>query len=321
MTRPKVSVVIPVYNCADYVAQTLRSAIEQTERDLEVVVMDDGSTDGTYDVLQKMAARDTRIKVFTQKNSGLPAIARNAALAKAAGEFICFLDGDDLYHPEKVERQVAVMKAHPEVSVVFHEVKIFQHEPDEQPGEFYAGRVQFMERAKEWLKPIGDEAYLCRKDFYHFMSVEINAVHTSAILFRRQLLREEKVWFPELELGEDTDLWFRLARTGRMAYIDRPLSYYRQRPGSMSRVQERIARTMVIVMSANLRRGWNEFNRRERRILKKKLAADYFNLGYLCKSKGKRRDARGAYLKSLMLRPGWKPLKALAGTLLPGGGT
>ncbi len=320
MTRPKVSVVIPVYNCAEYIAQTLRSVTEQTERDLEVVVMDDGSTDGTYDVLQKMAARDARIKVHTQKNSGLPAIARNAALARATGEYICFLDGDDLYHPEKIERQLAVIQAHPEVSIVFHEVKLFQNEPDEEPGEFYAGRVQFRERAKKWLTPIGADAYLCREDFYRFMSVEINVVHTSAILFRRQLLREEKVWFPELELGEDTDLWFRLARTGRMAYIDRPLSFYRQRPGSMSRLQERITRTMVIVMSANLKRGWNEFSRSERRILKKKLAADYFNLGYLCKSKGKKREARGAYLKSFALRPGWKPLKALAGAILPGGG-
>ena len=85
MTRPKVSVVIPVYNCANYIAQTLRSVIEQTERDLEVVVMDDGSTDGTYDVLQKMAAHDARIKVHTQKNSGLPAIARTSSRAVVEG--------------------------------------------------------------------------------------------------------------------------------------------------------------------------------------------------------------------------------------------
>jgi len=316
---PKVSVVMPVYNCEDLIAPTVRSVLAQTEKDFELVVMDDGSTDGTLNVLRRLAREDRRIQLHTQPNSGLPAIARNAALSHASGQYICFLDGDDLYHPDKLKRQLSVFEQYPDVSLVFHEVKLFASDPQEEGETYYARRTDFLQRAKDYLRPVGETTYLCHLDFYNFMSIEINVLHTSSVLFRRTLLDKEKVWFPEIELGEDTDLWFRLAKGRRLAYIDEALSYYRQRPGSMSTVEERAARMMVIVMSENLKRGMDVFSAEEVKKYRSKIADDYFSLGYLYFQKGKYAQARSAYRRCLAMKPGLKALKGHLLTFLPAG--
>src|SRR5689334_21141299 len=107
MSGPLVTVVVPVYNTLPYVADALESALAQTHRELDVVVVDDGSTDGSSGVVVELAAREPRIRVVRQPNAGLAA-ARNAGLAAAAGEYVAFLDSDDLWLPEKLERQLAV---------------------------------------------------------------------------------------------------------------------------------------------------------------------------------------------------------------------
>ena len=98
-----VSVLIPAYNAEPYVAETVRSAVEQTWARKEIIVVDDGSRDGTYEVLKRLQSRD--VKVVAQENAGAPA-ARNLALSLAQGDYIQWLDADDLLHPEKVRLQM-----------------------------------------------------------------------------------------------------------------------------------------------------------------------------------------------------------------------
>ena len=95
MNNPKVSVIIPVYNTEAYVEQTLRSIMGQTLRDIELIVVNDGSTDGSLSVLERIATGDDRIRLYTQPNKGLSET-RNAGIARARGEFIYFMDSDDL---------------------------------------------------------------------------------------------------------------------------------------------------------------------------------------------------------------------------------
>jgi glycosyltransferase involved in cell wall biosynthesis len=101
--RPLVSILIPAYNCERWLAETLTSAVGQTWARKEIIVVDDGSRDRTLEIAKRFAAND--VKVVTQANAGAPA-ARNAALALAQGDFIQWLDGDDVLHPEKVRHQV-----------------------------------------------------------------------------------------------------------------------------------------------------------------------------------------------------------------------
>ena len=103
MNNPKVSVVIPVYNTEAYVEQTLRSIMGQTLRDIELIVINDGSTDGSLSALELIATGDRRIRLYTQPNKGLSET-RNAGIDRARGEFIYFMDSDDLLEPDALER-------------------------------------------------------------------------------------------------------------------------------------------------------------------------------------------------------------------------
>ncbi len=107
---PLVTVIIPVYNGAEFIGETIDSALMQTYRNLEVIVVDDGSTDRTPEILRQYARKDQRVRVIMQANGGVSK-ARNTALAAARGEFIAPLDADDLWLPAKIARQVKRMLA------------------------------------------------------------------------------------------------------------------------------------------------------------------------------------------------------------------
>lgn len=108
---PKVSVIIPAFNRADMIAAAIDSALVQTVSDIEIIVVDDGSTDGTADVTQRIA--DGRIRVIAHERRRGAAAARNSGIAGARGEFIAFLDSDDAWMPEKLERQLSTLAANP----------------------------------------------------------------------------------------------------------------------------------------------------------------------------------------------------------------
>ncbi len=103
---PKVSVIIPVYNVEAYLRQCLDSVVNQTLKDIEIICVDDGSTDGSAAILKEYATKDERIKILTQSNSGAGA-ARNAGIARATGEWITFCDADDWIEPDAIEKMVA----------------------------------------------------------------------------------------------------------------------------------------------------------------------------------------------------------------------
>ena len=108
---PKVSVIMPVYNVEDYVEPSMRSLLDQTERDIEIIAVNDGSTDGSLEVLRGLADADDRIKVIDQKNAG-PSAARNAGMAIATAPIIAFLDADDFFKPRACERIVELFAEH-----------------------------------------------------------------------------------------------------------------------------------------------------------------------------------------------------------------
>jgi glycosyltransferase involved in cell wall biosynthesis len=112
----QVSVLLPAYNSGKYVTQAIESVLAQTWRDFELIVIDDGSTDNTLEMIQKCAARDSRVKVFTQSNSGLSATL-NRGINLVANEWVFRMDNDDLMRPNRIERQLAFIAEHPELSV------------------------------------------------------------------------------------------------------------------------------------------------------------------------------------------------------------
>lgn len=109
---PLVSIITPNYNCARFIAQTIESVLAQSYANWEMLIVDDCSTDGSYEIARECAEKDSRIKVLrNEKNSGA-AVSRNRAIEASSGEYVAFLDSDDLWLPEKLERQIAFMQQH-----------------------------------------------------------------------------------------------------------------------------------------------------------------------------------------------------------------
>ncbi|MEQ1696637.1 MAG: glycosyltransferase family 2 protein [Hyphomicrobiaceae bacterium] len=212
---PYVSVVIPLYQTQRYIAQALASVLAQTFTKFEVLVIDDGSSDGGPAIAR--AVRDPRIRVITQQNRGL-AGARNTGIAEALGEVIAFLDADDLWQPTKLERHVAHLLANPAIGVSFAASRFI--DDDGAP----IGLIQ---------KPTGNrfEApdIFCRNPVGNGSAPVIRRATLDAIAFYDP--RFERIcWFDEsFRQSEDIECWTRIAATTpwRFGYLDAPLTDYR----------------------------------------------------------------------------------------------
>lgn len=202
------TIVVPLYNKAPYVRLCLESVLEQTEQDFEVVVVDDGSTDGSGAIVESMA--DTRIRLLRQENSGVSA-ARNRGTLEARGDWISFLDADDWLHPEFLARMGAVADSHHGIRFVACTCKSVPDEEDWRP--------------EAWPLPITEQVKIIRDLPRQFMKTPI---HTDTVVFRRDLLLELMPCFAhDFCQGEDTDLFFRAAEHTAMAYLPVELACYR----------------------------------------------------------------------------------------------
>lgn len=202
---PKVSVIIPAYNAERFLGDTLRSVLEQTYQDFEIIVVDDGSTDGTQAVVT--AVVDERVHYIHQENRG-PAAARNAGLRLARGEYIAFLDADDLWRPERLEACVSFLDEHTQVDVV-HTAFDFIN-PDGRP---------FPAKSK-W----GDKSTTALEHL-----VFRNDIHTSTALVRRRCFDVAGLFDESLRGSEDWYLWFRIAAAGfQFDFIPLSLAVYRR---------------------------------------------------------------------------------------------
>lgn len=295
---PKVSIIIPTFNCEQYVEQCVLSATLQSEFDIEIIAVDDGSTDRTLAILKRLASTDERIRVYTGTRTGYAGATRNRGLAHARGDFISFLDGDDLYHCDKIRNSLSVFESLSTVDFVFHDVVRFEKRP--QGLASYLQGHRFRSVAASHLKPVEKDVFLCDKDFYGFVSIEFVPFHTSSVMLRRELLVSGALRFREdLRTGEDGDLWLRLAKRCRIAFLDRELSYYRQRPGSLTSNQVDYLRGAVQIHSENLKRGMDVLTEHQIERYRAKIAQDLFSLGYECFKQMRLRESRQAYLQSV----------------------
>ena len=237
---PLVSVVIPSYNRAGVVRETVDSVLAQTYGNIEVIVIDDGSSDNTAEVLAPYA---DRIVYVRNRNSGLAAT-RNAGMRLASGEFIAWVDSDDLWTPQKLEVQAGYMLRHPDVVMSATDFSSFNHGGilershirsyysiiDNTPGglsELYASR-------ELWTVPVAcqDDTGLPGKidvysgDMYRSLVLG-NCLHPPTVLIRRSAVLAAGDLDISFANMADYDYFIRLGRLGRIAYIDHPFTLYR----------------------------------------------------------------------------------------------
>lgn len=226
MGSPRVSIVVPAWNAERFIARTLATVAAQTFRDFEVIVVDDGSSDDTKLVVDRfLEGHGLSGRCIRQENKKI-AGARNAGIRAASAGLVSFLDHDDLWFPDKLERVMAEFDADPNVDLVCH------HENVVKNGEFV--RVS---RNGPWVE-----------NMYERLLFEGNALSPSAVtvkkarLFEAGLFRED----PEFNTVEDYDLWMRLAKICRMRFLDEILGEYQ--------LVERGASNRIVYHNTNLER-------------------------------------------------------------------
>ena len=201
-----------MYNASAYIGETIRSVQAQTYQDWELILVDDVSADDTVEIARREAAADPkgRIRILVQPKNGGPAPARCAGVDAARGEYLAFLDADDLWKPEKLEKELAFIKA--------------------QGAAFVCHAYEFGdEQARGTGKVVHPPAVLTYEK-----ALTRTVVFTSTVMFDLSKLTKEEIHMPDCH-SEDTALWWRLMRTGHPCYgLDEVLTIYRRPAKSLS---------------------------------------------------------------------------------------
>lgn len=210
---PKVTVIIPTYNRREYVQEAIDSVITQTFHDYDIIVIDDGSTDGTREALPERYG--DQIHYVWQTNQGESA-ARNHALARATGHYIAFLDSDDLWLPDKLDKQVALLEQQQDIGAAFCQAWIIN---------------EFGQRIA--ANPLG-EGLADERLTLENLCLDNDVVGPSTALVRRNIFDQVGGFDAQIHYGEDWDLWLRIAAEHRLVTIPEPLASLRRHQGTQS---------------------------------------------------------------------------------------
>jgi glycosyltransferase involved in cell wall biosynthesis len=209
---PVVSIIIPAYNAHLYIGATLESAIKQTFRSFEIIVVDDGSTDDTQSIAQNFC--DRGVTVISQSNAG-PAAARNRALSIARGEYVALLDADDLWEPDYLQTMVGFLNSHPEVAIAFSDSIFF-------------GKSKFNGRRFQEVYPP------CTPITFAKLAAQISHVCVAATI-RREIFDRIGPFDDRLRAIDDFDFWLRALHAGcRIEPVPRVLVRYRRHVSALS---------------------------------------------------------------------------------------
>jgi glycosyltransferase involved in cell wall biosynthesis len=222
---PTLSVVIPAYNAECTILETIASIQKQTFSDFEIILINDGSTDRTLEILQTV--RDERLKIFSYENGGLP-VARNRGISHSTGEFIAFIDADDLWTPDKLELQLAALQQYPEAGVAYSWT-YFKFDKEEYS---YADNSTFFEG--------NVYADLLIRNFLH---------NGSNPLIRKEAIESVGLFDPTLKSCEDWDYYLRLAAIWSFVLVPKPQIIYRQSSSSMTSKIDVMEKYLLIVIN------------------------------------------------------------------------
>ena len=227
--NPTVSVVIPAYNCASFIRNTLDTVFQQTCKDYEVVVVDDGSTDNTMEVL---SGYGDRIKLIRQGNKGNSA-ARNTAIRNSSGEYIAFLDHDDLWLPEKLEKQMSVLKADKSIGLVYSDGYVV-----DSNGSII---TTFFESALPQRGEVTQKLFM-----YYFLPL-------LSVLVKKDLVIQAGCFPEDLRICEEWELFLKISEKAKMEYVDEKLVKYVVHDGNQSRNRELSKTEEIAVMQRALK--------------------------------------------------------------------
>ena len=273
---PSVSVIIPTYNRAFIIRKSVDSVLQQTFRDFEVIVVDDGSTDNTREVL---VAYGDKLHYSFKKNGGI-ASARNHGLKIAAGEYIAFLDSDDYWKPEKLQQQVACFREHPEFGLVA--TRCITNTVDEN----------FQTISDNKKRRSGKSGWIYGDLFFR------NFIRTSSVMIKNECFREIGLFDENLPRFEEIDMWLRIARKYPVGFINDTLTVYTQRPREMRHDNIQGRKIWIQVLEKNY-----DPDLIPKAAYNKRMARIYAHLAENMLKQGQNREARETLRHALSLYP------------------
>jgi glycosyltransferase involved in cell wall biosynthesis len=234
--NPAVTVLLPVFNAQKYIESAVQSILNQTFTDFELIVINDGSTDQSLAILQKLAQKDARINLISRPNTGY-VTALNEGLAKAKGEFIARMDADDICLPDRFEKQLAYLRANPECVLL-------------------GTNVAQMDQAGSLIGPMPDIAFGHDNINHALLRRGWPIVHP-AVMMRTSAVKDVGGYLVELCPNEDHDLFLKLGEVGRLENLPEILVHYRKHESSESakKLDITIAQVTRIIIDACRRRG------------------------------------------------------------------
>lgn len=221
-TRPEVSVIVPTYNCERYITETIGSVLAQTFENLELIVVDDGSSDHTRELV---SAFGPPVRLVTQANAGV-CVARNRGIREAAGRFVCLMDHDDYWFPDKLGRQIEAMREHPECGVVYASFVLWYSDA--------VGRFTPPANFDSMADPDGIDNEFSGWIYHQFL---LDCwMLTSTAMFRREVFERSGIFDETLPFSEDWDLWLRISRDFPFIKLRHPNTLYRQHTQQGNRI-------------------------------------------------------------------------------------
>lgn len=228
-TVPKVTIVIPAFNAMKYLAETIDSVFNQTYQDFEVLIVDDGSTDETFNWVSQLSQKKSKVQLISQTNQGVQK-ARNRGIKEARGEYIAFLDADNLWEPTKLQKQVDALNKNPEAGLCYTWTALADKQ-GKATGRVVASHAE----GNVWQQ-----------------LTEINFVCCgSTPLIRRSCLNTIGLFAEDLRFSEDWDMWLRIALKYPFIVVKEPLVRYRQHEAGISKNCQSMLDTSRILIERN----------------------------------------------------------------------
>ena len=267
----KVSIIIPTFNRRDYITIALDSVLAQTYKDYEIIIIDDGSSDDTKEVLKPY---QDKIRYFYHDNKGIPAT-RNRGIREAHGDYIALLDSDDYWLPEKLERQMDCFKKNPHYGMVATRCSSIT-----QDGRF-----------REKNRP-GKSGWILNDLF------KANFIRTSSAMIKKECFEKAGFFDESLPMYEEVDLWLRIAKHYPIGFINTPLTVYIDNPQGVSTnsLAGRLLRQKVL--EKNYLKECIPLD-----LYRKRVASNYYSIGKHYLHQGAKSEGKKYFKQSINLHP------------------
>jgi glycosyltransferase involved in cell wall biosynthesis len=260
--RPRVTVIMPSYNHARFIGEAIESVLGQTFDDLELIIIDNASTDNTREVVERYLA-DPRVRAIWRKENGGVAVARNEGLALARGRYIAFLDSDDLWLPEKLEKQLPLFDDPLRPGLVYCDMYSFDESgvyPKTlfqawRPGEPCSGLALADLAVRNWIQ-------------------------VPTVIVRASCIAKVGLFDASLTRTDDYDMWLRIAAEYPLAYVPEALAMYRLHPAQAHRARRQMLSQEIAVRRLALRRYGKRLRRGVRRRVRQQIAEYAASLGH-----------------------------------------